>query len=71
LKIGYEIESIQSYVPIEAIELFSIYKNSNELNGYLSEISKMGIENVVFGYPQNFSKVTIKDLADALFLKGK
>lgn len=66
LKAGSIIESIISDIPAETVEMFSIFKSFNKLSAFLSEISKMGIEHVVFGYPQNFSKKTVRELAEAL-----
>lgn len=66
LNAGFIIESILDGIPLKTIELFSIFKSSTELEKYLSEISKMKIEYVVFGYPQNFSEKTVIELAQAL-----
>jgi hypothetical protein len=53
-------------VPVTTVELFSILKSSSELADYLSKISETKISHVVFSYPQNYSKKTIQELAQAL-----
>jgi len=63
---GFIIESILDEIPPTTIDLFSIFKPSTELRKYLSEMSKMKIDHVVFGYPQNFSQRTITELAQGL-----
>lgn len=66
LNAGNIIESTLDDIPAEVVNRFSICKSSQELHKYLTELSKLGIVHFVFGYPQNFSKRTIKDLTDAL-----
>jgi hypothetical protein len=66
LEKGKTIASIIDRIPAKAVELFSICKPSTELGKYLSEISKMKIEHIAFGYPQNFSHRTIEELTQAL-----
>jgi len=63
---GATIASIIDHIPLKTIELFSIFKPATELGEYLSKISKMKVGHVVFGFPQNFSEKTIKELAQAL-----
>jgi hypothetical protein len=63
---GSNITSILKDIPQKAFELFSIFKSSTELGPYLSEISKMNVEHVVFSYPQNVSEKTVRELAHAL-----
>lgn len=66
LKEGASIKSVLPYVPTKAMELFSISKPLNKLKDYLSELSDIGVQYVVFSYPQNYSLETIKELAMAL-----
>jgi len=68
---GTPITSIINHIPPKTIQLFSISKPSTELRKYLSEISKMKITHVVFGYPQNYSEETVRDLALALESRRK
>ncbi len=63
---GSTISSIIDEVPQKAVELFSIFKASTDLEPYLSKISETNIEHVVFGYPQNFSEGTVRELAYSL-----
>jgi len=63
---GARIESVVRYVPNEVVDNFSIYTPSSKLSSYLRELGDLGISHVVFGFPQNLSKVTIRDLANAL-----
>lgn len=65
LKIGSIVESVLDEIPPEIVKLFSIYKSFDELRDYTLELSSMGIAHIVFGYPQNFSKKTVRDLAEA------
>lgn len=67
LESGLIIESILDEIPPEVVELFSIHKPDRELRLYVSAISRLGVKHIVFGYPQNFSEKTIRDLAQALF----
>jgi len=66
LDAGVIIESIINEIPQQTVELFSVFKSSTELEPYLSDLSKIRIRHVVFGYPQNFSDKTIWELAQAL-----
>jgi 5,10-methylenetetrahydromethanopterin reductase len=63
---GANLESILDLVDSQILEFFSIHMQSNELSAYLARLSKIGIEHVVFGYPQNYSKQTIQQLSEAL-----
>jgi len=63
---GLRIESVVRYVPSEVVDSFSIYTPSSKLSGYLRELGDLGISHIVFGFPQNLSKVTVRDLASAL-----
>lgn len=64
---GLTPEDVLNEFPIEMAKEFSIFMNSNRLNDYILELKSLGINHIVFGYPQNFSLSTIKDLANALF----
>jgi len=63
---GARIESVVKRVPSEVVYNFSIYTLSSKLSSYLRELGDLGVSHIVFGFPQNLSKVTIRDLADAL-----
>jgi len=63
---GVSLESISASVNTRLVEFFSIHKHPSELNAYLAKLSKIGIENVVFGYPQDYSKMTVRELSRAL-----
>jgi len=60
------IESVVKHVPSEVVDSFSIYTPSSGLHSYLRELSGLGISHIVFGFPQNLSKITVRDLASAL-----
>jgi len=64
---GLRIESVVRHIPSEVVDSFSIYSPSSELRSYLTELAELSITHTVFGFPQNLSKTTIKDLASALF----
>jgi hypothetical protein len=64
---GLTPEDVLNEFPIEMVKKFAIFMHSSKLNEYLLELKDLGIKHVVFGYPQNFSLDTIKDLANALF----
>jgi hypothetical protein len=66
LKEGATVKSVLQYVPSKATDLFSISKRSDKLKGYLAELSNIGVQHVVFSYPQGYSLKTITDLAIAL-----
>ena len=69
LENGVSLDLIANSIPDRSMESFSIHKRSGELGAYLAELSGLGIEHVVFGYPQNHSKQTIRQLSRALNLK--
>lgn len=66
MKAGFIPESILNDIPAKTLDKFSIHMPSSELHGYLLELAKLGIRHIVFGYPQNFSKKTVRDLGEAL-----
>jgi len=63
---GLRIESVVRHVSAEVVDNFSIYTPSSKLRSYLRELGDLGISHMVFGFPQNLSKITIRDLASAL-----
>jgi len=63
---GHRIEAVVKHVPAEIVDSFSIYTPSSRLHSYLGELGDLGITHIVFGFPQNLSKITIRDLASAL-----
>jgi len=65
-KAGLRIESVVRHVPSEVVDSFSIYSPSSGLRSYLTELAELSIRHIVFGFPQNLSKITIRDLASAL-----
>ena len=66
LKAGLRIESVLRHVPAEVVDNFSIYTPSSRLGSYITELGDLGVTHIVFGFPQNLSKITIRDLASAL-----
>ncbi len=68
---GATMKSTLDHVPEQAIKPFTIMKSSDELEGYLTELSQIGIQHVVFSYPQNHSEKTIRDLGLALRRNAK
>ncbi|MEM2510370.1 MAG: LLM class flavin-dependent oxidoreductase [Candidatus Methanomethylicia archaeon] len=62
LRSGVALKDIVNIVPEEVIEKFSIHMPSNTLKNYLLKLKEIGIKHVVFGYPQNISKETIRTL---------
>jgi hypothetical protein len=66
LKRGYKLKDVVDRVPEEVVERFSIYKSSNALSSYILKLREIGVKHIVFGYPQNISKETIRTLALSL-----
>lgn len=66
LEAGAPITSVVQDVPLKTLELFSVFKPSTKMKGYLTEISNKKIEHVVFAYPQNHSEKMVQELAHAL-----
>ncbi|MCP8316413.1 MAG: LLM class flavin-dependent oxidoreductase [archaeon] len=56
-------------IPQNIIDEFSISTPSQKLKDYLSRIESLGVENIVFSYPQDYSIDTIRDLAKSLRYK--
>ncbi|MBC7130706.1 LLM class flavin-dependent oxidoreductase [Candidatus Bathyarchaeota archaeon] len=67
LKEGLPPEDISRFLPEELLEKFIIHMPTTKLKEYLSALKSIGIEHLVFGFPQNFSKKNIRVLAEALF----
>ncbi len=68
-----KLKSVDNLAPIlneispEIVDAFSIHKPARELKSHIYNLSNLGVEQLVFGYPQGFSKITIDDLNKALF----
>ncbi|WP_455363493.1 hypothetical protein, partial [[Eubacterium] cellulosolvens] len=62
------VEAILPEVPNEVVDDFSITMKATNLPSYLAEIRSLGVRHVVFGYPQNYSVETVKELGEALGL---
>ena len=60
------LESILDAIPDWVIEHFSITMTTDQLHMYLAELHKLAVSHVVFGYPQNHSDETVRDLGEAL-----
>jgi len=58
--------SVLKLIPSMVIEEFSILKCQHDLPTYLDELRRLGIDHVVFAYPQGYSIETIRELAEAL-----
>jgi len=66
LRSGSAIDSVLKEVPKEVVGMFSIHMPSERLPEYIGELVQLGVNQIVLGYPQNFSKETVRDLAKAL-----
>lgn len=66
---GASLEPVLDTVSTRLVESFSIHKHSSELDAYLARLLKIGIEHIVFGYPQDYSEETVQELSQALKLK--
>mgnify|MGYP001080625856 FL=1 len=62
------IEDILSEVPDQVVRDFSITMKATNLPLYLEELRRLGVNHVVFAYPQNHSAETVKELGKALDL---
>jgi hypothetical protein len=56
------VGNILPLVPDEVVDDFSITMSKSQLPGYLTELKRLGVSHVVFGYPQNHSTKTVKEL---------
>ncbi len=65
------VEAILGELPNEVVEDFSVTMTATELPSYLAQLENLGVTHVVFGYPQNYSTKTVKDLAIALRLASR
>jgi len=53
-------------IPQNIIDKFSISMPYQKLKDYISKIESLGVENIVFSYPQDYSIDTMHDLAKSL-----
>ena len=53
-------------IPLKMIKEFSISMPSKKLKEYILTIKNLGVTNIVFSYPQDYSIDTIRDLAKSL-----
>lgn len=60
------VEKILSQVPDEVMDDFSITMRISQLPMYLTQLKRLGVSHVVFGYPQNRSMQTVKELGRAI-----
>lgn len=67
---GASLESFSDSVYARLVGFFSIHRHLSELDAYVARLAKIGIQQVVFGYPQNFSRVTVRQLSRALRAKS-
>ena len=67
---GASLESFSDSVYARLVGFFSIHRHLSELDSYVARLSKIGIQQVVFGYPQDFSRVTVQQLSRALRTKS-
>ena len=62
--------SILRTIPSGVAERFSIFKSQKELHDYIEKLDGLGVEHVVFSYPQGSSIEAIEELAVMLQLEG-
>lgn len=67
MKEGIPPEELPKLLPDDLLKKFAINMPTDELSRYISCLERLGIEHLVFGFPQNFSKKNIRVLAEALF----
>jgi alkanesulfonate monooxygenase SsuD/methylene tetrahydromethanopterin reductase-like flavin-dependent oxidoreductase (luciferase family) len=60
------IEDILADVPDEVVKNFSITMKATNLPAYLVELRRLGVNHIVFAYPQNYSIETVMELGKAL-----
>jgi alkanesulfonate monooxygenase SsuD/methylene tetrahydromethanopterin reductase-like flavin-dependent oxidoreductase (luciferase family) len=60
------VEKILGLVPEEVVDDFSITMRISQLPTYLTELKRLGVSHVVFGYPQNHSVQAVKELGRAI-----
>jgi len=58
--------SVLKLIPSEVVEKFSIFKSQDELPTYIGELERLGVEHVVFSYPQGYSIESLGELAEGL-----
>ncbi len=59
-------ESVLRLIPQDIIKKFSIFISQDEIPKYINKLKNLGIEHVVFSYPQGYSIETIKELSEGL-----
>lgn len=60
------VEAILADIPEEVVGAFSITMKAENLPAYLVELRRLGVNHVVFAYPQNHSLKTVRELGKAL-----
>jgi hypothetical protein len=58
--------SVLKSIPSGITDKFSILKSQNELPKYVGELERLGVQYMVFSYPQSHSAQTINELATGL-----
>ncbi|MEM3004439.1 MAG: hypothetical protein QXK96_03995, partial [Candidatus Bathyarchaeia archaeon] len=66
LRSGPLDSSVLELIPRKVIEEFSILKSQEDLRPYLDRLERLGVEHVVFAYPQGLTIETIIELAESL-----
>jgi len=61
-EVAPNLEKILNQVPGEVMDEFSISMRISQLPTYLTQLKRLGVSHVVFGYPQNSSLQTVKEL---------
>jgi len=64
------VESILSMIPSDVVEKFSIFKSQKELRDYIERLETLGVEHIVFSYPQASSIEALRELVEVLKLEG-
>ncbi|MGB9959899.1 MAG: LLM class flavin-dependent oxidoreductase [Candidatus Bathyarchaeales archaeon] len=67
LQEGLPIEKVMGSLPEELLEKFAIHMPAWKLKEYIAKLEGIGIEQIVFGFPQNLSNKIIGELAESLF----
>ena len=66
LELSCDTKSLLKDIPEQAFQNLYIYLEQKQLQSYLLNLRKLDVNLVVFGYPQDHSEKTIKELAEAL-----
>lgn len=69
LKQGLTPEELLKYIPGEVLEKFGVSMYVDSLPSYISALSRKGVKQIVFGYPQNLSLKTIRSLSEGIKLR--